>query len=110
MTRACSPSPSRVDKDPGRLVNVPSTLERLGLQAETGDAGDPGTFWDGRPFDRMLLDTPCSGTGAIRRHPDIKVLRTKSPGCPPATSTSQFTTASERPKAFLPTAPRGARP
>jgi len=40
-----------------------------------GDAGDPSGWWDGRPYDRILLDVPCSATGVIRRHPDIKLLR-----------------------------------
>ena len=40
-----------------------------------GDAGEPAAWWDGRPFERILLDVPCSATGVIRRHPDIKLLR-----------------------------------
>jgi 16S rRNA (cytosine967-C5)-methyltransferase len=43
-----------------------------------GDARDPATFWDGRPFERILVDAPCSATGVIRRHPDIKLLRRAS--------------------------------
>jgi 16S rRNA (cytosine967-C5)-methyltransferase len=39
------------------------------------DVRDPDTFWDGRPFERILVDAPCSSTGVIRRHPDIKLLR-----------------------------------
>ena len=39
------------------------------------DAGEPAGWWDGRPFERILLDVPCSATGVIRRHPDIKLLR-----------------------------------
>jgi 16S rRNA (cytosine967-C5)-methyltransferase len=56
---------------------VRENLERLGLAAElvTADAAAPGAWWDGRPFDRILIDAPCSATGVIRRHPDIKVLR-----------------------------------
>jgi len=40
-----------------------------------GNAAEPASWWDGRPFDRILLDVPCSATGVIRRHPDIKILR-----------------------------------
>ncbi|MCL4135839.1 UNVERIFIED_CONTAM: hypothetical protein GTU68_046671, partial [Idotea baltica] len=60
-----------------RLERVEENLERLGLQAAlvTADAVDTNTWWDGKPFDRILLDAPCSATGVIRRHPDVKLLR-----------------------------------
>src|SRR5690606_15265575 len=66
-----------VDRDPERLARVRDNLDRLGLEATlvAGDATAPGEWWDGRPFDRILLDAPCSAVGVIRRHPDIKVLR-----------------------------------
>ena len=60
-----------------RLPRVHENLQRLGLQAQVriADAGRPNTWWDGQPFDRILVDAPCSGTGVIRRHPDIRWLR-----------------------------------
>ena len=66
-----------VDVSKDRLERVTENLERLGLQAQlvTGDAADPDPWWDGRQFHRILLDVPCSATGVIRRHPDIKLLR-----------------------------------
>ena len=66
-----------LDQHAERLERVPEGLERLGLTATTrvGDGADPGAWWDGTPFDTILLDAPCSGTGVIRRHPDIKLLR-----------------------------------
>jgi 16S rRNA (cytosine967-C5)-methyltransferase len=66
-----------VDRDAARLGRVHDNLERLGLAAtlQAGDATAPADWWDGRPFDRILIDAPCSATGVIRRHPDIKVLR-----------------------------------
>ena len=60
-----------------RLPRIHENLQRLGLQAEVrvSDAGRPNTWWDGKPFDRILVDAPCSSTGVIRRHPDIRWLR-----------------------------------
>ncbi len=66
-----------VDIDPARLQRVAENLQRLQLSATlvAGDAADPQSWWDGQPFERILLDAPCSATGVIRRHPDIKLLR-----------------------------------
>ena len=66
-----------VDRDAERIGRVRENLDRLGLEAKlvTGDAAAPDGWWDGRPFDRILIDAPCSATGVIRRHPDIKILR-----------------------------------
>jgi 16S rRNA (cytosine967-C5)-methyltransferase len=66
-----------VDRDAARVARVRENLDRLGLSARlvTGDATAPEAWWDGRAFDRILIDAPCSATGVIRRHPDIKVLR-----------------------------------
>ena len=75
----CAPDSDVValDIDPQRAARITSTLQRLGLQAQVicGDARQPETWWDGKPFDRILLDAPCSALGVIRRHPDIKRLR-----------------------------------
>jgi 16S rRNA (cytosine967-C5)-methyltransferase len=65
-----------LDNDPARLERVRENLARLGYSAQlvAADLLADG-WWDGQPFDRILLDVACSGTGVIRRHPDIKLLR-----------------------------------
>ncbi|CAA6820251.1 MAG: Ribosomal RNA small subunit methyltransferase B (EC [uncultured Thiotrichaceae bacterium] len=66
-----------LDSSERRLEQVTENLERLKLSAAivTGDAAQPEKWWDGQLFDCILLDAPCSATGVIRRHPDIKLLR-----------------------------------
>jgi 16S rRNA (cytosine967-C5)-methyltransferase len=66
-----------IERDPRRTESIRANMQRLGLSCElrTGDAGTPTAWWDGAPFDRILLDAPCSATGVIRRHPDIKLHR-----------------------------------
>ena len=66
-----------IDNDAARLSNVSDNLDRLGLSATLvcGDASNPTQWWDGELFDGILLDAPCSASGVIRRHPDIKHLR-----------------------------------
>lgn len=68
-----------IDSDAARLARVTATLTRLGLDARLrhADASDLA-WWDGTPFDAILCDAPCSGSGVIRRHPDIKRLRRPS--------------------------------
>ncbi|MET0682232.1 MAG: 16S rRNA (cytosine(967)-C(5))-methyltransferase RsmB [Casimicrobiaceae bacterium] len=69
-----------LDRDEDRLPRVRENLLRLKLgdrdvEVVAGDAGAPEAWWDGRPFDRILADVPCTATGVVRRHPDVKWLR-----------------------------------
>ncbi|RMD01836.1 16S rRNA (cytosine(967)-C(5))-methyltransferase RsmB [Aquitalea palustris] len=66
-----------LDIDAQRLQRVADNLQRCGLSAklQAADAGQSGDWWDGQPFDRILADVPCSASGVVRRHPDIKWLR-----------------------------------
>ncbi len=66
-----------LDVDPARLPRVHDTLQRLGLSArvQAADAAQPAAWWDGRLFDAILLDAPCSASGINRRHPDVRWLR-----------------------------------
>ena len=66
-----------LDVDAARVALIADNLRRLSRTARlcVGDARNPSTFWDGLPYQRILVDAPCSSTGVIRRHPDIKLLR-----------------------------------
>ena len=66
-----------VDSDARRLQRIDGNLRRLGLAArlQVGDAGQPQAWWDGRRFDRILLDAPCTASGVVRRHPDARWLK-----------------------------------
>jgi 16S rRNA (cytosine967-C5)-methyltransferase len=66
-----------IDRDAARLARVDDTLARLGLRARTlaADAAEPAAWWDGKPFAAILLDAPCSASGIVRRHPDVRWLR-----------------------------------
>jgi 16S rRNA (cytosine967-C5)-methyltransferase len=69
-----------LDSDPKRLRRMQENMDRLQLQPKVicADASDTEAWWDGQLFDRILLDAPCSATGVIRRHPDIRWLRKAS--------------------------------
>ena len=69
-----------VDKDVHRLQRVTDNFQRLKLrgQVQCGDAAQPDDWWDGKLFQRILADVPCSASGVVRRHPDIKWLRRPS--------------------------------
>jgi len=78
LQRAPDLQVTAVDIDAGRLQRVAENLERGGCEAElvSGDAAHPqDTAWGGRRYDRILVDAPCSATGVMRRHPDIRLLR-----------------------------------
>jgi 16S rRNA (cytosine967-C5)-methyltransferase len=69
-----------LDADAQRTTRISGNLQRLGLRAtvKVGDARDVAAWWDGRSFDRILADVPCSASGVVRRHPDAKWLRRDS--------------------------------
>jgi 16S rRNA (cytosine967-C5)-methyltransferase len=66
-----------LDIDPDRCERITQTLQRLGLSARVlaADAARPATWWDGVPWDAILLDAPCTASGIVRRHPDVRWLR-----------------------------------
>lgn len=69
-----------LDVEPVRAARISENFVRLGLASQravvkVGDAGTPKAWWDGRPFDRILADVPCTASGVVRRHPDAKCLR-----------------------------------
>ncbi len=77
-----------LDTEPARLQKINSNLERLGLSAQlvAGSASQPTAWWDGRAFQRILVDCPCSASGVARRNPDIRWKRRPSDLCKFATT------------------------
>ncbi|RZL60948.1 MAG: 16S rRNA (cytosine(967)-C(5))-methyltransferase RsmB [Variovorax sp.] len=71
---------SALEVDATRSRRIDETLARLGLQAKVlvADASRPAPWWDGQPFDAILLDAPCTASGIVRRHPDVRWLRRES--------------------------------
>jgi 16S rRNA (cytosine967-C5)-methyltransferase len=69
-----------LDIDPARCERIRDNLRRLGLAARVlaADAAQPFSWWDGEPFDGILLDAPCTASGIVRRHPDVRWLRRES--------------------------------
>ncbi len=69
-----------VEIDKIRILKIHENIQRIGARATLiqGDASIPGAWWDGQQFDRILIDAPCSASGVIRRHPDIKFLRKRN--------------------------------
>ena len=73
----CDLELTAIELDPQRARRIEENLERLGLDASLriADCSRLDDWWDGQPFDRILADVPCSASGVVRRHPDIKWLR-----------------------------------
>jgi 16S rRNA (cytosine967-C5)-methyltransferase len=69
-----------LEMDGARATRIRQNLDRLHLDAQLvlGDAGEPAAWWDGRPYDRILIDAPCSATGVLRRRPDVRLHRRES--------------------------------
>jgi 16S rRNA (cytosine967-C5)-methyltransferase len=77
LLELCDAEVLALEVDPRRSQRINETLSRLGLQAavQTADAARPDAWWDGKPFDAILLDAPCTASGIVRRHPDVRWLR-----------------------------------
>ncbi len=80
LLELCDAEVLALEVDGQRAERIHQTLSRLGLTAnvQTADAADTGTWWNGNPFDYVLLDAPCTASGIVRRHPDIRWLRRES--------------------------------
>lgn len=80
LLELCDADVTALDVDPVRCERIGQTLARLGLHAQVvaADAGQPAVWWDGVPFDAILLDAPCTASGIVRRHPDVRWLRRES--------------------------------